>query len=200
MSATILLVALALGQAQAGRAVTDAEKKEFLEVLTKLPTRGEFFMEEAISKAVPYTRVLLALTKKDLENRDLYSFLALSLGLIDRKGPREYGITNFGEIAHPTIKMFWASVLFNESPPSPKIVTFLRKALDSKEDARTLSEMAGPDFEEFKERVIQTYERGRQTRVEVDQNGDPLPKGAFARLGALRFRPWGICRRVRQGT
>jgi hypothetical protein len=167
MSATILLLALALGQAQADKAVTDAEKKEFLEALAKLPTRGEFFTEEAVTRAVPYTRVLLALTKKDLDKRELYPFLALSRGLIDRKEPRRYGITNFREIAHPTIKLFWASVLFDESPPSPKIVTFLRKALDSKEDARTLSEMAGPGFEEFRERVIRTYEQGRQTRVEL---------------------------------
>src|SRR5262249_11499346 len=167
MSATICLVALALGQAQPDKAVTAAEKREFLEALAKLPSRGEFFTEDAVTKAVPYTRVLLALTEKDLENRDLYPFLALSRGLIDRKEPRQYGIANFGKIAHPTIKLFWAAGLFDETLSSPEIVTFLRKALDSKEEARTLSQMAGPGFEEFRERVIRTYETARQTKVEL---------------------------------
>jgi hypothetical protein len=171
MSVTILLLALALGQAQPGKAVTDAEKREFLEVLAKLPTKGEFFTEEAVTKAVPYTRVLLALTKKDLDHRDLYPLLALSRGLIDRKEPRHYGITNFGEIAHPTIKLGWAAALFDESPPSAKIVNFLCMALDSKEDARTLAEMAGPSFEEFKERVIRTYEVLEENRKWKLKNG-----------------------------
>ena len=67
MSATLLLVAFAFGQPQPEKAVTDNEKKEFLKLLATLPTRGEFFAEEAIPKAAPYTRVLLALTDKDLE-------------------------------------------------------------------------------------------------------------------------------------
>jgi hypothetical protein len=28
--------------------------------------------------------------------------------LLDRKEQREYGIQRFGQIAHPTIKQFWA--------------------------------------------------------------------------------------------
>jgi hypothetical protein len=167
MCATILLVLLALGQARPDKPVTDAEKKEFLELVAKLPTQGEFFTKEAITKAVPYTRVLLALTESDLGQRDLYPFLALSRGLIDRKEPRQYGIAHFGTIAHATIKLFWASALFDESPSSPEIVAFLRKALDSKAEARTLAEMAGPGFEEFRERVIRTYEQGRQPKVEL---------------------------------
>jgi hypothetical protein len=167
MSTTMLLVALALGQAQPEKAVTDAEKKEFLEVLAKLPSQGEFFTEEAITKAVPYTWVLLALDKKDLAKYELYPFVALSRGLIDRKEPRQYGITNFHKIAHPTIKLFWAAVLFKENAVSPDIVKFLRQALDSKEDARTLSDMAGPGFEEFRELVIRTYDLASATKVEL---------------------------------
>ena len=93
MFATVLLVAFAFGQAGPDKAITDAEKKEFLEVLAKLPSRGEFFTEEAVSKAVPYTRVLLALTEKDLGKGNLYPFLALSRGLIERKEARRYALT-----------------------------------------------------------------------------------------------------------
>jgi len=64
MSAMILLVTLAFGLAEPEKDVTDAEKKEFLKLLAGLPTQGEFFTEEAVKKVVPYTRVLLTLTKK----------------------------------------------------------------------------------------------------------------------------------------
>jgi hypothetical protein len=167
MSASVLVVLLALGPAQTEKAVTDAEKEEFLQLLSKLPTKGEFFTKDAVTKAEPYTRVLLALTEKDLEKRDLYPFLALSSGLAGRKEPRQYATTNFDKIAHPTMKLAWAAMLVRESPPSPEIVTFLRKALDSKEDAKRLSEMLGPEFEDFKERVIRIYDQGRKTNVEL---------------------------------
>jgi len=112
--------------------------------------------------------VLLALTEKDLEKRDIYPFLALSRGLIGHKEARQYGITNFAKIAHPTIKLSWAVLLFTANEASsPEIVVFLRKALDSKEKARILSEMLGPGFEEFKEQVIRTAEAGKQTKVEL---------------------------------
>jgi hypothetical protein len=167
MRATILLVALAFTQAQPEKPVTDPEKKEFLQVLSKLPTKGEFFTQEAITKAIPYTRVLLALTEKDLEKRDIYPYLALSAGLMGQKEAREYGITNFGKIAHPTIKLGWAIGLFRDKAPSPEVVAFLRKALDSKEESRTLSEMLGPGFEEFKEKVIRADEAGKRTKIEL---------------------------------
>src|SRR5215510_14765638 len=86
----------ALGLVVAGpqepKEVTVAETKEFLKLLKSLPTKGEFFTDEAIKKAVPHTRVLLALDAKDLEGYDLYPFLALSRGLLDRKDQRDYGV------------------------------------------------------------------------------------------------------------
>ncbi|MGH7169267.1 MAG: hypothetical protein ACRELG_03185 [Gemmataceae bacterium] len=167
MSATVLLVALVLAQFQDDKPVTDAQKKAFLELLAKLPTKGEFFTAEAIAKAVPHTRVLLALTEKDVGDRDIYPFLALSSGLLERKKPRQYGLSHFKKIAHPTLKLFWAARLFLDKSSSPEIVAFLRKALNSKETARELSMMLGPDFEDFKELVILAYERGRLNRVEL---------------------------------
>jgi hypothetical protein len=151
----MLLLILAAAPLEAEKDVTAAEKKAFLELLAKLPARGEFFTEEAINKSVPYTRVLLAFTEKDIEKRDIYPFLALSRGLLDRKKQQEYGVKHFGKIAHPTIKLLWGSVLFDEKAASPEIVAFLRMALESKEQAKLLSQMLGPNFEDFKKRVTE---------------------------------------------
>jgi hypothetical protein len=97
--------------------------------------------------------VLLALTPKDIGRRDLYPFLALSRGLLDRKPQREYGVKHFGKIAHPQIKLFWGAVLFDEKAASPEMVAFLRAALESKEQAKLLSQMLGPRSQDFKKRV-----------------------------------------------
>jgi hypothetical protein len=167
MAATILLVALACGQPQPEKAVTDAEKKEFFEVLAKLPHRGEFFTEEAVTKAVPYTRVLLALTEKDVGQRDLYPLSALSSGLARRKESRRYAVANFGRIAHPQLKLGWAVMLFNGNATSPEVLTYLHAALHSEKEARTLAEMTGPGFEDFRERVTRAYESGRRSKVEL---------------------------------
>jgi hypothetical protein len=167
MSTTHFLNVLALGMAEPAKEVTDADTKAFLKKLAKLPARGELFTKDAVKKAVPDTRILLALTPKDLENYDLYPFLALSRGLIEHKEARQYGTTNFDKIAHPRIKLFWAAVLFDKHIPSAEIVTFLRKALKSKQQARTLAGMLGPGFEDFKERVIKADETGKATKVEL---------------------------------
>src|SRR5262249_40551652 len=146
MFVTMLVVALSSGQPRPDKEVTEAEKKEFLKLLATLPTRGEFFTEEAVKKAVPYTRVLLALTEKDLKNYDLYAFGALSAGLRGHKEARQYAAAHFGKIAHPELKLGWAIGLFGRPESPPEVVVFLRKALDAKEQARTLSSMLGPGF------------------------------------------------------
>src|SRR5262245_6316604 len=104
MSASLFLIACALAQPQPESAITDAEKKEFFKLLATLPTRGEFFAEEGIAKAVPYTRVLLSLTEHDLKDRDIYPFLALSAGLMAHKEAREVGLKSFDQITHPDRK------------------------------------------------------------------------------------------------
>jgi hypothetical protein len=169
MGGAIFLLFLALGQAQPDRPATAEEKKEFLKLLADLPHRGEFFTDEAVTKAVPYTRVLLALTENDLGNRDLYPFLALSAGLVHRENACQYGRVHFSTIAHPALKLFWAVGLLRDNPPSPDVVLFLRKALASKTEAKTLSEMAGPEFEALRERVLRAYERERRNKVELAQ-------------------------------
>jgi hypothetical protein len=168
-SGLILFATLVLGttQAQVDKDVSDAEKKEFLKLLTKLPTRGEFFTAEAIKTAIPHTRVLLGLTEKDLEKYELYPLFALSRGLVDQKEPQQYATKHFNKIAHPTLKLAWATLLLDEKAPSPEIVGFLRKALDTKQDAQTLTSMLGPGFEEFKDRVIRLDEAGKRTRIEL---------------------------------
>jgi uncharacterized protein (TIGR03067 family) len=146
--------------------VTPTEKKVFLKLFEKLPTEREgFYTEEAIDKAEPYLRVLLALTRADIEryatgqgvkkeNISLYPFAALSAGLLERKGPREYVVQYFGGIAHPELKLGWAAGLFNRGAASPEISRFLRAALESKEQAGNLRLMYGQDFGWFKKRLI----------------------------------------------
>ncbi len=142
--------------------VSPVQKKEFLSMLEDLPTAGEFFAEEGIAKAAPYTRVLFALTPKDIEQYskdkgvqqyDLYPFHALSRGLLDRKEQRDYSVRHFSKIAHPEIKLFWAAVLFDKKAASPEVIKFLRAALVCKDQSRILSKLLGPEFEEFKNRM-----------------------------------------------
>jgi hypothetical protein len=153
MNTAMLLLALAVAPPPAEKEVTAAQKKTFLELLARLPTRGEFFAEEAVNRAAPHTRVLLALTREDVGKRDLYPFLALSRGLLDRKDQREYGSKHFATIAHPTLKLAWGMILFNEKAASPEIAQFLQMALESREQAGLLSQMLGPDFEDFQKRI-----------------------------------------------
>ncbi|MDT5120616.1 MAG: hypothetical protein QOC96_98 [Acidobacteriota bacterium] len=149
----ILVLAPGLTSVQTAKEVSDTQKKEFVELLKTLPVKGEFFTEEAIEKAGPYLPVLFALTREDIEKYDIYPFLALSSGLCDQKEHREYAVSHFGEIRHPILKLGWGAMLFNQNSVSPQIVKFLRGALDSKSQAKLLSEMLGPGFEDFQKRV-----------------------------------------------
>ena len=133
--------------------VSDAQKKEFIELLKTLPHKGEFFTDEAVKRAGPYLPVLLALTEKDIEKYDIYPFAAISRGLCDDKEHRRYATNHFAEIRHPTFKLFWGAMLFDEGDAPPEIVRFLKDALDSEAQAKVLEEMIGPDFADFKKRV-----------------------------------------------
>ena len=140
--------------AQSSSAISVSQKQEFIRLLHDLPHQGEFFTDEAVSKAAPYVPVLLALTEKDLDGLDFYPFAAISRGLCDRKPQREYVLSHFSDIRHPELKLLWAVLLFDKKPASTEIVRFLQKALQSKSQAVILSEMVGPDFENFKKRVL----------------------------------------------
>src|SRR5262249_38945328 len=120
-----------------------------------------------VKKAIPSTRVLLALTAKDLEKYDIYPFLVLSTGLLDHQEPRRYGLAHFSRIAHPTIKLGWAVGLFEEKPPATAVTAFLRQTLDSKARAHELSLMLGPGFGDFREAVIKASEAGKLMKVEL---------------------------------
>ncbi len=157
LSAEVVLADIrgVLSETSAGGAIkaTDAEKAAFLKLLAGLPQHGEFFADEGVARAEPYTRVLLSLGEKDLKDSDVDRVCVLSVDLMDRKEQREFGVKHFREIAHPTIKLFWGVVLFNKQATSPEIVGFLRSALDSPGDSKTLSEMVGPNYEDFVKRV-----------------------------------------------
>jgi len=133
---------------------SEVRKKEFIELLRVLPTKGEFYTEEAVVKAGPYLPVLLALTEKDIEKYDIYPFAAISRGLCDRREHRAYVVRSFAKIRHPKLKLFWGAMLFDSSAASPEIERFLRAALASQEEAKLLSEMLGPQFKSFQKRLL----------------------------------------------
>jgi len=154
----VILICLGFATAIAddSHSVSATEKREFLALVRKLPTEGEFFTDKAIRKAAPYIRVLFALTEQDLEQGDIYPFAALSAGLCRDRKYRQYGVEHFADLAHPALKLLWATVLFDAQPPlSPEVVEYLRVALESKERSQELREIVGPSFEGFRERVIQ---------------------------------------------
>jgi len=138
---------------QTGNQVGDVsrkEKAEFIEMIQTLPTKGDFFTAEAVERAVPFAPVLLSLTEADLTGHDLYPFLALARGLLDRAEQRAFFTQHFAEIAHVRIKMFVGLVLVDEGVGSEQVIQYMEAALASKERAAILAEMAGPGFNDFK--------------------------------------------------
>jgi hypothetical protein len=133
--------------------VSDEQKRQFIRLLKTLPHEGEFFTEAAIDKAGPYLPVFLALTEKDIEKYDIYPFAAMSRGLCDRKEHRAYAVRYFAEIRHPLIQPMWAAMLFDGDAASPEIMRFLKDALKSEQQAKMLSEIFGPEFDNFKKRL-----------------------------------------------
>lgn len=147
----IVLPTLTFGQT--AKEITDSQKKEFIELLKTLPTKGEFYTEESVKKALPYQPVLFALTEKDVTEGYLFGLAAISSGMRRYKEQREYAAKHFAEIQHPIIKLLWGVGLFKTESVTPEIVKFLRDALDSKEQAKVLAEMIGPEFKFFKREV-----------------------------------------------
>jgi len=69
MPALLLVAGLFITTGQEAISATPDEKKRFLKLLLELPVAREFYADEAIPKAAPYTRVLLSLTDEDLRRR-----------------------------------------------------------------------------------------------------------------------------------
>lgn len=153
MIAAVLTILLALMPNQASSRISDAQKKDFIQLLKTLPVEGEFYSDKAIDKAGRYLPVLFALTEKDIEKYDIYPFLALSRGLCDRKVHRDYVVRHFAEIRHPLLKLGWGAMMFDVGSTSPEIVRFLRSVLESEQQSKILSEMLGPDNADFRRRV-----------------------------------------------
>ena len=153
MFAALLTLFLVLTPSQASSQISEAQKKGLIELLKTLPHKGEFFTDGAVEKAGPYLPVLFALTEKDIGEYNIYPFAAISRGLCDQKEHRKYAVRQFAEIRHPELKLFWGAMLFDAGEKSPAIERFLQDALESPEKAKVLSEMLGPQFEDFKRRV-----------------------------------------------
>ncbi len=153
MIAALLTILFFFAPSQATNQISDAQKRDFIELLKTLPHKGEFFTDESVKKAGPYLPVLFALTEKDIEKYDIYPFAALSRGLGERREHRDYASRHFAQIRHLELKLFWGSILFDEGPSSPEIVRFLRDALKSEKESQILAEMLGPDYQAFRRRV-----------------------------------------------
>lgn len=167
---------------------SDARKKEFLNLLRTLPTKGEFYTEEAIRKAKPFLPVLLSLTEKDIEKyNDIYPFAVLSGGLAIEKENRVYVRAHFAEIRHPELKLFWAALLLKAGDVSEDVVCHLRDALKQPERAQLLAEMVGPEFKFFKRKVLShpyARENGLMPTIEDEGHADWVVSVAFSPDGA----------------
>ena len=154
MIAAILTFVLVLSPYQtAATHISEAQKAEFIKLLKTLPSKGEFFTDEAAKAARPFLPVLFALEEKDIEKYDIYPFSAISRGLCDEKENRDYAVNHFGEIHHPELKLLWGAMLFESGTTSREVVQFLRAALESKTQSQLLSEMLGPNYQDFAKRV-----------------------------------------------
>lgn len=150
----LITFVLAFMPAMAVQNASDAQKKEFMEVLKKLATKGEFYTKEAIRKAGPYLPVLLSLTEEDTKQYDVYPFASISRGLAGEKKHRAYVLSHIAGIRHPQLKLFWAALLFDADEVSMELVRYLRDAVNEPKQAELLREMVGPDFKFFKRKVL----------------------------------------------
>jgi hypothetical protein len=144
------------GQATEITKVTPQQKKAFLELMTKLPSRGEFYTNEGVQKAAPFLHVLLSLDKKDITEDHYFAILALSRGLHDsRKEHREFAVKNFEKIPHPVIKISWAIMLFRFSREvTPEVTRYLRDSLDDNERMEFIRSMLGPEFAAVRKQIV----------------------------------------------
>jgi hypothetical protein len=149
----LILLFFGLAKSQSENEISDVQKADLINLMKTLPVKGEFFTDKAIDKAQNSLPVLFAFTEQDLEKYDIYPFLDLSRGLADREDQRKYAAEHFSEIRYPLLKLFWGVMLFNENAVSPEIVGFLKDALKSEKQSALLSEITGPNFRDFRQRV-----------------------------------------------
>ena len=172
---------------EVGQDVSDAQKKEFIELLRTLPSKGEFYTEEAARKAAPYLPVLFSFTEKDIKKDDLYPFFAISVGICQVRERRVYAVAHFKEIRHPLLKLFWAAFLFNLNEEiSPEIVRYLRDALDSTTQEQELRAMSGPEFRSFR-RDVRNHPFAQDRNIPFSE----VDEGHVGSVSSIAFSPDG---------
>lgn len=85
MIVALLTTVFLFAPSQATTQISDAQKKTFIEFLKTLPHKGEFFTDEAVTKADPYLPLLFALTEKDTEEYDVYPFSRIKSRFVQSK-------------------------------------------------------------------------------------------------------------------
>jgi hypothetical protein len=136
--------------------VTPEQKKAFLQLMAKLPSRGEFYTDEGVQMASPFLHVLLSLNEKDITADQYFAILALSRGLHDsKKEHQEFAVKQFDKIPHPVIKTSWAITLFRFSrEATPAITRYLRESLDDEQRTQLIRELLGPEFEAVRKEIV----------------------------------------------
>ena len=150
----LLSVCFGLVSCQSTDTISNHQKHEFIKLLYTLPTNGDTFTDEGFKKAGPYLPVIFSLTEKDLATYDIYLFAAIIGGVCCREEHQEYAVRHFSDIRHPELKLFLGSLLFEKGLASSEIMQFLRDVLQDEQRAKALSEMVGPNFQDFKKRLM----------------------------------------------
>jgi hypothetical protein len=145
----------------------------FLLAIEILPFHREFPTDESARLVVRYLPAIFDLSEAELnfvakarlgERASArgydYHLGAYSRVMVDLRdlGPnvREYVAKNFARIRYPFLKVMCAVILFSEDVVTPEILQYLRQALASEEGTKELAGVIGPDFEEFRRKVL-TY-------------------------------------------
>ena len=146
-------------------AVTQPQKQSFMSLLRSLPSRGEFYTAESVGRTAPFVPVLFSLTN-DIAEGDLFQLAALSRGLCDRADVRKYATSHFSDIAHPTLRMFWAAAFVADYQASADMNAYLARMIESPEGLALLQELAGPRARLIIDRVTQAPQKETGRTIE----------------------------------
>jgi hypothetical protein len=56
----------------------------------------------------------------------------------------------FNDIKHPTLKLLWAGLLFENEQRSQEVIDYLKTALESEQNVTFLTELLGSDWSKVK--------------------------------------------------
>jgi len=135
---------------------SDKDKKHFLKMLMDLPKDGDVFADEAVKQCGSYMPILFALNESDISVQRVYPVIVLSAGLCDPERYPEnvlYAQEHFESIQHPSIKLFWACMLYSRGGKNQEIMEFMKQELKSSEGRRALKYNLRENWDDFVKEV-----------------------------------------------